>query len=150
MIIGNPTVFPIFPTFYVTKTGGNQSIPNTGPVKVTWDTEDDDPYNYFDMGNERWTPLVSGYYLISLHLTWNAGAANEHFYTEIYLNGVQLCNQRIGMANSGNQAGATVVTVIFLNGSTDYIEAFVEQYNAGNRLVLSGYMQAYMSGSRIA
>ena len=85
-------------------------------VKIQIDTEEfDDTNNYDSVTNYRFTPNVAGYYYVTGSI--NVAAPGAHI-ASIYKNGSEF--------KRGDQPGTTtgtgVSSLIYLNGSTDYIE----------------------------
>ena len=94
----------------------NQSVSANVLTKITFDTEDFDTANCF--ASNRFTPTVAGYYQFNACLcTTTSPTASIRFYK----NGLQYC-----MGNdinaSTNAAGGSAL--IYLNGTTDYVEVY--------------------------
>jgi hypothetical protein len=119
-----------------------QSLPTTTPTKLRFQTKEFDTASTYDeITDFRFTPLVSGYYQI------NGGfrVATSITYVSLllYKNGSNVKE----LANRGNpqDSGAQGSALIFMNGSTDYLELFVRQSAAAQNTVatsISTYFQA--------
>jgi len=97
----------------------NASFTSTSTTKVTLDTEVFDTANCF--ASSRFTPNVAGYYQINgkIRVTGTGCTASVN----IYKNGAQ---NIIGsyITPTGSTVFSVVSTVLYLNGSTDYVELF--------------------------
>jgi hypothetical protein len=124
----------------------SQSLANASFTKVQCDTEEfDTNSNYDNATNYRFTPTVAGYYQISGCV---AGAgAYAQLLASIYKNGSEF--------KRGVQAGsagaylfqATVSVLIYLNGSTDYIELYAYQQSGGAGTINNGQALTYFQAS---
>jgi hypothetical protein len=111
MVSGNMPAFSAYAT-------ANQSVTSGVATKITLDAERFDTANCF--ASSRFTPNVAGYYQINA--TFRAtGSSLTSSYLNLYKNGSvyqRLCEidtQQI--TNLGS-------CIVYLNGSTDYIEAY--------------------------
>jgi hypothetical protein len=86
--------------------------------------EEFDTNNNFDNAtNYRFTPTVAGYYQINGNITFNATLINGNTLSTIYKNGTRYKDGNLQSASSGGALFYSVVsTLIFFNGSTDYVE----------------------------
>lgn len=111
----------------VHRNGTNQTSMTGGAAnKIQFTTEEFDVSGWFDNAtNYRYTPLVAGYYHVCLGITATNGAA-ETPQAIIYKNG--------SAAVEGTYSGGTSFTgtfhsqadrLIYMNGSTDYLEGYV-------------------------
>ena len=114
----------------------NQSISANTLTKVAWNTERfDTNSNYDNTTNYRFTPTVAGYYLVNSVILIdgkNTGFVNNH----IYKNGASYIFHRTG-DNSTGDFGASVTALIYLNGTTDYIENYVRHNNSATDLLIN-------------
>lgn len=107
------------PAFSAYTASGSGATLGTTATKVTYDTEEFDTNNNF--ASSRFTPTVSGYYQI------NAQNQPNNSYTggwiAVYKNGTLY---RYGTyVNTGvTFGGFTVSTIVYCNGTTDYIEIY--------------------------
>ena len=99
-------------------------------TKIQFQTEEYDTNNNFDNAtNYRFTPTVAGYYQINAS---GRGNNNVVWYTAIYKNGSAYKISPI--ASGASMLGAAVNYVVYLNGSTDYIEVYM--YSSGSAQTL--------------
>ena len=117
MVSGN------MPAFSASCSSGT-SVSNTTFTKVSFQTENFDTNNNF--ASNRFTPTVAGYYQINA--TVGIGTATFPITTFIYKNGSAYVVGSIGsfQATQINTASC-VSSLIYFNGSTDYVEIYVYQ-----------------------
>jgi hypothetical protein len=112
MVSGNMPAFSAYQSSVQTLS----SVTNT---KIQLQTEEFDTANCFDSTtNYRFTPNVAGYYQVSAALRVNA--SNTLVRPMIYKNG---SNYKTGSdSGSANASSMEVSCLVYLNGSTDYVE----------------------------
>jgi hypothetical protein len=101
----------------------NQTISNNTRTKVLFDSEDYDTASCYS--SSRFTPNVAGYYQINAAVTMGTNAAYLSLF--IYKNGTAF---KIGMQSGSNvESGeaSCISGMVFLNGSTDYVEIYLSQ-----------------------
>jgi hypothetical protein len=119
----------------------SSQTPITGTVftKVTLATEDFDTNNNFS--SSRFTPTVAGYYQINGSV-YNA-AGTPFLQAVLYKNGAA--------NSSGTGVGSAYISqssdIIYLNGTTDYIELY--GYSASTTNIDTGQNATFMSGCLI-
>ena len=125
-----------------------QSIPNSASTKLQFQSKDFDITNAFDaVTNYRFQPLVAGYYQIDGSYFLSTGA--QAVFISAYKNGVEARRglQFGGVAGVGQSS--CVSAMIFLNGSTDYVELFANQGSGGAINTISGaaltYFQSFLA-----
>ena len=129
-----------------------QNISNGVATKIVLNAESFDTNSNFDVAtNYRFTPTVAGYYFIQGSITlsggsWNTGASFASCY--IYKNGAALFLNPSQQPLNGNYVGMSACGLVYLNGSTDYIELYSVHDNAiTNPLgIIPGSPWTYMSG----
>jgi hypothetical protein len=133
------------PAFSVYKSGGNQSISNATYTKIQFNTEVFDTNNCFDSTtNYRFTPTVAGYYQINLNTADGSGFATGYQYAVIYKNGA--INARTLVGTSVYGLCATVSSIIYCNGTTDYIEGYYYQSSGTTTQMDNGQTNTFMTG----
>jgi hypothetical protein len=134
------------PAFRAYATGG-QSIGNSTFTKITLNNKTFDTASAFDSTtNYRFTPLVAGYYQINGQV-FMSGASAGYTQLAIYKNGSQF-NYGSGIPNNTSVGGQAVVSdIVYLNGSTDYVELYGWQNSGGSLATYTGgTLGNYMSG----
>lgn len=105
--------------------GSNQSVSASTYTKVQCNTEEfDTNSNYDNATNYRFTPTVAGYYQINGSIDLGTSSISAGVI-KIYKNGS-------GFKNGANFGGGTSYTfntvvvsaLVYLNGSTDYVELY--------------------------
>ena len=122
----------------------NQTISSGVWTKITLDAEDFDTNNNF--ASSRFTPTVAGYYQVNASVAFAAGSQQDAI--AIYKNGAFY---RIGTYHSdpGTIGLREIIsTLVYCNGSTDYLEVYVT-YNAGGatNTVTGGQYNIWFNGS---
>ena len=103
----------------------NQSISSGVATKVVFQSETFDTANCFDNASTyRFTPNVVGYYYVAFKLNATLGAYSSSFVNAlIYKNGSEFASVAAQPTN-GNYCGVASSAVVYMNGSTDYLEAY--------------------------
>jgi hypothetical protein len=94
-------------------------------VKVTFDVELFDTASCFS--SSRFTPNVAGYYIVNVCLNvnfWNGTI----FSALVYKNGSVYQNGQTAYPQTVGGVRASISTLVYLNGTTDYIEGYGYQY----------------------
>lgn len=112
------------PAFAAYKSAGNQGISANTWTKVTYQSETFDTDGCFS--SDRFTPTKAGYYQINANPGVNV---NGVLTVAIYYNGSKY-EQSTNHCSTAVWLCAPVSTVIYFNGSTDYVEVYVNT-NAG-------------------
>lgn len=129
------------PAFSVAQ-NGTQTIGAGAFTKVQLNTKVFDTNTAFDATtNYRFTPQVAGYYQISAVLVTNQ--TNAGLFPEIRKNGTRVVFGSSTPYVSGIGTSSAISYLIYLNGSTDYVEFFA-YHNATGTVTLTSDTQ--MSG----
>jgi hypothetical protein len=139
MVSGNMPAFSAY-------LGTSQNTTSGVATKIQFNTEEFDTNSYYDNAtNYRFTPLIAGYYQVSSAYTTNT-AAITRANISIYKNGSSF--KAGGDYASYTGIGTlTVSALIYLNGSTDYIEIYALQTGTSPQVfagVGSTYFQAVL------
>jgi hypothetical protein len=94
-------------------------------VKVAFNTELFDTANCFS--SSRFTPNVAGYYIANVCLQVNYWSGII-FSAIVYKNGSAYQNGQTAYPQSTGGVRASISTLVYLNGTTDYIEGYGYQY----------------------
>ena len=113
-------------------------------TKIQFQTEEFDTANCFDATtNYRFTPTVAGYYQASMGVRFGNYTANN--FIALYKNGSLNRYFAQTLSNGLQQSGTCL---IYLNGSSDYIEIFASQAVTANLdASLSTFFQAFLARS---
>lgn len=115
-----------------------QTLTTATITALTWQTPAYDPYVMWAGGTPtRITPTVAGYYAFagSCGFAVNGSGARS---ISIRKNGVATDINQTTAAPSGFNAVLQVVSIIQMNGTTDYVEIYVDQNSGGNLNTVTG------------
>lgn len=118
MVSGN---MPAFSAYLNTA----QSVSNNTFTKLQAGTEEFDTSSSYDAStNYRFTPTVAGYYKVSGCIAFNATSGiNSNTLCTIYKNGSRFKDGNLsGTGSAGTLFYSVVSALVYLNGSTDYVE----------------------------
>jgi hypothetical protein len=124
-----------------------QNISNITWTKVVINTEQFDTANCFDpTTNYRFTPNVAGYYQIQGSVYLQGGASGQ-FSARVYKNGTAFVIGNFTPA-SGSDIGGFVSGLVYMNGTTDYVELYVFQNSGSTRTTFgdSASLYTYFQG----
>jgi hypothetical protein len=123
---------------------GNQTISAATTTKVAFNAETFDTNNNYDpTTNYRFTPTVAGYYQVNAIVGFTTGAGQ----LSLYKNG---SNYQTGLEvtyNASLGGHIPINDLVYLNGSTDYIEVFV--YLTSGTTISSGETNTSFSASMV-
>lgn len=119
MVSGN---MPAFSAYY---NGSQTNYSAATWTKLTLNAEDFDTASCFDSTtNYRFTPNVAGYYQITLTISAaQSGSTTNSNNLAIYKNG-SLYKGVTNVSITGQYYGTTISLIIYMNGSTDYVEGY--------------------------
>jgi hypothetical protein len=134
------------PAFSAYKSANQTGISNSTWTKVTFDTEEFDTNNNF--ASSTFTPTVAGYYQINTSVMSNATTVNPTFVAvNIYKNGASIKN--VGVTGNSVYVSGMNSIVVYLNGSTDYIEVYTYIIGATGGLFAGGQNATWINGAMI-
>ena len=112
--LGTPPIFSAY-------LRANQTLTSGVTTKLAINTEEFDTASCYDTTTYRFTPNVAGYYQVNAAMTYGASASATQGLIYIYKNGGQF---KTGSFLSGASSAVTASALIYMNGTTDYIELF--------------------------
>jgi hypothetical protein len=137
MVSGNMPAFSAYPSL-------SQSVSNATWTKITYDIEEYDTNNNF--ASSRFTPTVAGYYQINARVVANGYATNQTILS-IYKNGSE--SKRLNQTPNSTASSVCPMgsALIYMNGSSDYLEIYVNQSSGSSQTFLGSYSaEAYFQG----
>ena len=141
MVSGNMPAFSAY-------SNASQTIANNTFTKLQINTEEFDTASAYDNAtNYRFTPLVAGYYQVN-GAYYPAGSALGYNTCAIYKNG-SIFKSGNSCPNNTTTLGSSVSCLIYLNGSTDYIEIYALQSSGGNLGTSSTAPYTYFQASMV-
>ena len=128
--------------------GTNQSVTSSTWIKAQLASEVFDTASCYDNAtNYRFTPNVAGYYQINGSIYHNyTASAGVRIGTSIYKNGSSYSEQQITNAGYSLYGTITVSSLIYLNGTTDYVELWGINYSASAQFYGSQVL-SYFNGA---
>jgi hypothetical protein len=126
---------------------GTQTLTTAVATKIINNTEVFDTNSNFDSTtNYRFTPTVAGYYQVIAAVRDNTGVASGFLGSYIYKNGSSFSFVQGAVSVQGLSAINT--SLIYMNGTTDYIEQYAVQ-NSGLNMVVGGQTVTYFQAAMI-
>lgn len=119
-----------------------QTLSTSTTTKITFDTEEFDTNSNF--ASSRFTPTVTGYYQVTGGIQVNAAACVISLF--LYKNGSLY--KFLVTSNNSNLSGAYGTSLVYLNGSTDYVEIYAS-VSVGQALNVNGTASSYFNGAMI-
>lgn len=121
------------------------SVANSTFTKVQLQSEEFDTASNFDSTtNYRFTPTVAGYYHIDGACVFASSAA--FVVVSIFKNGSEFKRGAQSGSAASSGFGGAVSALVFLNGSTDYVELFCLQVSGGSLNTSTGAALTYFQG----
>jgi hypothetical protein len=116
------------PVFFAT-ISGTFTLNNTSFTKVPFNSEVFDTANCYDpTTNYRFTPNVAGYYQINILVQiYSAPSTAGVMYAALYKNGSGYLYGPVLPLVNGVETGSSISTLVYLNGTTDYVEVYARQ-----------------------
>lgn len=117
-----------------------QSIQQTGigsatSTKITFTTVEFDTSNNYSTTTSRFTPSVAGYYQINSTVQIPYVTSTAGLTISLWKNGLayKTGSQSVGQSAGGGQYPTAVISnIVFLNGTTDYVEIYTYGTNNGS------------------
>jgi len=146
MVSGNMPAFSAYPN-------ASQTLTNITFTKIQCNTEEfDTNSNYDNATNYRFTPTVAGYYQVNGAVGFTATTVRVG-QAVIYKNGTAFKTGEYAVTSSTNDAtscSAIVSALVYLNGSTDYIEIYGWcQILSGTLTTFGNANQSYFQASMV-
>lgn len=130
------------PAFSAYQTGSAQSVSANTFTKITLNTEAFDTNSNF--ASDRFTPTVAGYYQINASLSTTTSLATSVYYNVYIAKNGSAYAQTTTFGSPSNYFSAFVSTVIYFNGTTDYIEMYGQSSNSYS--IQTGISNTFLSG----
>jgi hypothetical protein len=122
-----------------------QSIAGSTTEKILIDTISFDTEGVVDIANSRIIPNLAGYYQVSGNARFTI-PYGEHFFCSIFKNGERVSAGAYFRSGSTGQGISTVSDLVYMNGTTDYLELYIwNSYSSALPLVVGESFQNYIS-----
>jgi hypothetical protein len=128
-VVGNGPAFRGF-------ANSTTAISNDAFIKVNLLGESFDTGSYFS--SSRFTPLVAGFYLIQGAVDFETNVTS--MFAAIYFNG------SIRSLGSSGFRSSQVSDLIYMNGTTDYVELYAYQFSGSSKNLISNSIGTYLCG----
>ena len=138
------------PIFRAYQNASRQTFSNYTWTKVVLDATEFDKGSYFDTTNYRYTPQVEGYYQFFGQVYFRNGSW-EQTHTALKKNNTTFITFNL-MYYTGwtvDDTNRYVSDIIYLNGSTDYVELFMNGKSDGTPDTDNGIDRTKLTGSLI-
>lgn len=132
---------------YMNNGGAIFSFSNGVNTKIPFDTEDFDTDSFFDnTTNYRFQPTIAGYYQITVqaYISFTSTGGNVPL-SYIFKNGSQYSRTGLLHSSISIYGMSNLTDIVYLNGSTDYVEGYV-YYNSSSAVLIYGGQNTFMSG----
>ena len=141
---GVPIGGPAFSAYAIT----NQTISNVTYTKIQIAVEEFDTDSCYDTAAYKFTPNVSGYYQVSGASNFAASATGRRSLY-LYKNGSLFKSIQDVSANSTDFMNPSGSCLVFLNGTTDYVELYVRQNSGGSLNTSSSSIQTWFQAAMV-
>jgi hypothetical protein len=138
MVSGN------MPTFFGYQNSAQSVLANTF-TKVNLQATLFDTNSNF--ASSRFTPNVAGYYQINGNVCTTTALGNTIYYNVYIAKNGSAYAQTIGYPAPANYFSAFVSSIVYLNGSTDYVELYTQSNS--NFSVNPGSVNTFLNGSLV-
>lgn len=99
-------------------------------TKVAYNTEESDTNSNYDNAAYRFTPTVAGFYQVSAQAIFGAGTGVT--YMSLYKNAGLFRYLQSGSLSTSGSSVLGGSTLLYMNGSTDYVEIYIYQSSGGS------------------
>ena len=136
------------PAFSAYLSSSDQTFSDATNTKITFNAEEFDTNSNFNTSTYRFTPTVAGYYQISACAVFRQSPMIDSVIL-LYKNGsVFKRGYEFSIASGANMTnmGMMISTLVYMNGSTDYLEVYAYSDGTGNATLINGDAQTYFQG----
>jgi hypothetical protein len=125
--------------------GSVTSMANNTFTKVNFDTEEFDTNSNF--ASSRFTPTVAGYYQINSVVGFASGTSKTEL--AIYKNGSIYKYGMYPNLSTSETNFTTISSLIYLNGSADYVEIYGYQFSGGALNTVTNSSNTWFNGCMV-
>lgn len=136
------------PTFSATSTS-NQTVTSGVWTKVTLNSEEFDTNSNYDTSTSRFTPTVPGYYTFSFACLGSGSVNTTAVYSQLYKNGIgaKAGSYVVSTTYPYNNSQSAGSAILYMNGSTDYVELYANIFVSGTATVTAGANVTFLAGA---
>ena len=126
---------------------GTQSVTGSTDTKIQFNTETFDTNNNFDSTtNYRFTPTVAGYYEVSIRARFSSVSTAQICNVLLFKNGSNYTAGSQQTADDFGQSDRMVSVLVYMNGSSDYLEGYAVHTDTSARNIASGSTVTWFTG----
>lgn len=146
------TLLPKGVPMFSARLGTNQVVSHNSQTLPNYTSEDFDIGGFYDSTSRRFQPTVAGYYSFSHRWVATVVAGRGYYLiSRIVKNATSVVDQQslsISGSGSGAEVGVGVSSLVFLNGTTDFIEPIMYHfdYTASSSITLLSTQFSNFSG----
>jgi len=129
--IGFQLASSLAPAFSAYTNSTTQSVSVTTFTKITFALEEFDTNSNF--ASSRFTPTVAGYYQIIGEVCFGGFSSAGLVIPMVYKNGARFKDGNAATFDSSDGSFSSVNTLVYFNGSTDYVELYVFHRGSATR-----------------
>lgn len=123
---------------FIATRSSTQSLANATVTAISLSTPTLDTLGAYSAGNpSRFTPTVAGYYAITGTMGFAANTTGVRII-EVALNGTAVAAQQFSTASAGDARFPLPPAIIYMNGTTDYLEIRGYQNSGGALNTITG------------
>ena len=125
------------------RASASQSIADNTATTIAFNTEIFDTNSNYDTGTYRFTPTVAGYYQFNAHVQSGGSSTTEVWFCNIKQNGTEVLIGSNGQTKFATVGSCSNVSgILYMNGSSDYVESVIYQRSGGGALSTQAGSQA--------
>lgn len=126
----------------------SQSLTNNVFTKIAFNTEDYDTASAYDAAtNHRFQPTAAGYYQINASVRLS-GTSMTDAVLAFYKNG-SIFKRGSGATSSASSQQTSASVLVYLNGSTDYVQVYAYTSAASANSAVGGSEYSYFQGALV-
>jgi len=136
------------PAFSAYLSSSDQTFSDATNTKITFNAEEFDTNSNFNTSTYRFTPTIAGYYQISVSAVFRQSPMIDSIIL-LYKNGsVFKRGYGFSIASGANMTNMVMMisTLVYMNGSSDYLEVYAYSDGTGNATLINGDSQTYFQG----
>ena len=120
------------------KMSGGYNTSNNTQGEIVFQSEDFDLGGAYNHTNGRFTPNITGYYHIDASLQFSNAQSNYNFRSSIYKNNSEYAFNNMWNDGSNGENNCRIASIVYANGSSDYISIFGWQNSGGGITINAG------------
>jgi hypothetical protein len=120
-----------------------------GATKLKFTRSVVDTGGYYSTTNSRFTPLVAGYYYVRAQTMSQLVSSDKYMQIMIYKNGASNSVYTIVGTGGNEWPSVGVSAIVYMNGSTDYMEAYIQTDDGTSRTLYTAPTHAFFEGYKL-